>query len=166
VASGPAEPEELEGLNLTASAGALQDPFARRKRVGCPAQGFAAVFVPSVQSASAVRGNRLSAQSASRTAAVSLTTVGRFSAVGGRSFSRHRREFYQMDEKRFKLEDQIEMLRYSIDAMERQRDGFAPGCLEWHYAQKIIDSCRAQLAEKEKELGALTPPSGDSGEPR
>ena len=62
------------------------------------------------------------------------------------------------DETRARLEDRIEMLRYSVEGMERQREGFAPGSLEWHYAQKIVDSCRAQLAETEKELAALGGP--------
>lgn len=61
------------------------------------------------------------------------------------------------DDKRIRLEDRIEMLRYSIEAMERQREGYAPGSLEWHYAQKILDSCKAQLADAQKELES--PPS-------
>lgn len=61
--------------------------------------------------------------------------------------------------RRIQLEDRIEMLRYSVEAMERQREGYAPGSLEWHYAQKILDSCRAQMAETEKELAALPPPA-------
>jgi hypothetical protein len=60
-------------------------------------------------------------------------------------------------EQRIKLEDRIDMLRYSVEGMERQREGYAPGSLEWHYAQKIIDSCRGQLAEAEAELKALGP---------
>lgn len=60
-----------------------------------------------------------------------------------------------MDEQRLKLEDEVEMLRYSVEGMERQRDGYAPGSLEWHYAQKILDSCRARLAEAEKALAVF-----------
>lgn len=56
---------------------------------------------------------------------------------------------------RVRLEDRLEMLRYSIEAMERQREGYTPGSLEWHYAQKIMDSCKAQMDEARKELDAL-----------
>jgi hypothetical protein len=62
-----------------------------------------------------------------------------------------------VEDKRIKLEDRIEMLRYSAEAMERQREGYTPGSLEWHYAQKILDSCRAQLAQTQQELEALGP---------
>jgi hypothetical protein len=64
------------------------------------------------------------------------------------------------DQRRAELEDRIEMLKYSVEGMERQAEGFAPGSLEWHYAQKIAASCRAQLAETEKELHSLTGPGG------
>jgi len=56
------------------------------------------------------------------------------------------------DERRIRQEDRIEMLRYSIEAMERQAESCAPGSLEENYARKIILSCRAELERIEKDL--------------
>ena len=56
------------------------------------------------------------------------------------------------DERRIWLEDRIEMLRYSIEAMERQAENFAPSSLEEIYARKILVSCRAELERARKDL--------------
>jgi hypothetical protein len=50
------------------------------------------------------------------------------------------------------LEDRIEMLRYSIEAMERQAESFAPGSREENYARKIVASCRTELERTQKDL--------------
>ena len=59
------------------------------------------------------------------------------------------------DERRIRLEDRIEMLRFSIEAMERQAESGAPGSLEENYARKIIVSCRAELERVQNELASL-----------
>ncbi len=56
------------------------------------------------------------------------------------------------DERRIRLEDRIEMLRYSIEAMERQAESFAPGSREENYARKIVASCRTELERTQKDL--------------
>jgi hypothetical protein len=61
---------------------------------------------------------------------------------------------------RDKLERTIEMLRYSIDNTMNQLSFYNPEDLEYLYAQKILDSCRVSLAEKEKELAELDKKKG------